>query len=149
MIEGHTAGDGDGLRRRAHRSGHKTRLVGGGVLFRCRLRQLRARFVDLNHAILETIFGQDDVGPAEGVRFDDVGTGGTIDLMDRLDDVWPREVQVLVTAFEGLSTEIGGREFLRLNHRPHRPIHDEDTFTQERFDRFIFIRHLYLSESFH
>ena len=61
----------------------------------------------------------------ERARLDDVAADGEERLVDRLDDVGPRENEVVVAPFERLSAEIFRRRVVALDVRPHRAVEDE------------------------
>jgi len=67
---------------------------------------------------------------AEGVGADQVGAGLPVRAVDAAHDVGAREIQVLVAALVLRAAEIVGVEAGRLQHRPHRPVEDEDALQQ-------------------
>ena len=134
---------------RAHGAGDEARpvrrfrvpLVGG------RPRQLRTLEVDVVDRVLERVVGLRDRGPAEGVRLDDVGAGGEILVMDGADDVGPRKdehvavpAEVPRVIREALAAEIGFRQLVALNHRPHRAVEDEDAALEQGAERIEHVR---------
>ena len=68
----------------------------------------------------------------EGARLDDVAADGEKRLVDRLDDVGPREHEVVVAALERLAAEVLGREVMALDVRPHRAVEDEHAAREGR-----------------
>ena len=78
----------------------------------------------------------DPVG-AERVRFDDIGPGGDVGLMDGRDDVRPRQVQAFVVpfqqgggVFEGAPAEIFFRQGIPLDLGPGRSVQAEHPFPE-------------------
>jgi hypothetical protein len=51
--------------------------------------------------------------------------------VDRLDDVRPRDHEVIVAADEMLAAEVGGAQLEALDRRPHRAVVDEDALLQD------------------
>src|ERR1017187_4416727 len=60
--------------------------------------------------------------------------------MDLPHHVRPRAVQALVAPFERGPSEIRGREVALLQHGPHGPVEDEDTFSQDVGERLLTLR---------
>src|SRR6185369_16235931 len=86
---------------------------------------------------LEAVVGLRDRGRGEGVGLDDVGAGLEVRAMDRADHVGPRQdEQVAVAALragmvlEARAAEVRLLERVALDHRPHRPVEDEDPLLQ-------------------
>ena len=69
----------------------------------------------------------------EGARLDDVAADGEERLVDRLDDVGPREHEVVVAPLERFPAEVLRRQVVALDVRPHRAVVDEDA-TSQRFE---------------
>ena len=87
---------------------------------------LRTLPVDGTHAIGETERGQLDAIRAERVRLEDVGAGAEVLPVDLGHQVLLRQVQLVETAIE--------EDALRVEHRSHRPVADQDALV-ERFEK--------------
>ncbi len=131
LVECHAAGDGHGLRRRAHRARDEaqppgSRRRGGGLAS-----DLRRAPVDLDGLLRQPVLRQHERRATEGVRLDHVGAGGEVLRVHPPDDVRTRQNQVLVAALEIRPAEVLGREVLRLHPGAGRPVEHEDLLGQE------------------
>ena len=136
-----TSGEIDSVAvRRTDRAGDEARpvrrlrrpLVGG------RARQPRPLDVHARRPRLERVVRLRDRGAAEGVRFDDVGAGREVLVMDGADDVGPREDEDVAVALqvarmigEALAAEVRFGQLVALDHRPHRAVEDEDAALEQ------------------
>ncbi len=73
----------------------------------------------------------------ERIRLDDVGAGVEILAVDRADDIRTREdedvavaAQILRVILEALAAEVGFRQLVALDHRPHRAVEEEDALVE-------------------
>ena len=108
LLEGHSAGDGDRLGGRSHRTGHETRFVARRTSICFRARQRRRGPVDLDGALVQAVLGEDERRAAEGVGLEDVRTGLEIAAMHPADDFRTRHVQDLVAALQVGAAEVFG-----------------------------------------
>src|SRR6185295_9310076 len=122
------AGDGDGLGRRAHRSGHE---AGAGERLRGLASHAGGRLVDLLGLRAQAVLVEHERGAAEGVGLDDVRPRGEVGRVDVADDVGPGEDEVLVAPFEVRSAEVLRGEVALLDHRPHRAVDHEDALGEQ------------------
>ena len=94
-------------------------------------RQFRGAAADLSGAIAETILGENERRAAERICFDDVRTGFQVFAVNPENHIGPREIEVLVAAFEVRATEIRGGQVLLLQHGAHRAIQYEDALAEK------------------
>ena len=133
----HVARDRERAVERADRSRHKNMAPGAGV---CRLaRQLRGLAVQFGDKFFEPVIRLGDDRAAERVRLDDVRARGDVFAVDLADHIRAREHEKVVVSFqvlplpvgEPLPAIVGFLQFVLLDHRPHRPVEDEDAFGQQ------------------
>ena len=106
-----------GLRRRGIGVASRTREFAGG-------------YVHLVHAVPDAPLGESSRRRLERARFHDIAADAEKRLVDPADHIGPREDQMVVAAFERFSPEIGSREMVALDVRPHRAVVDEDSIGQ-------------------
>ncbi len=95
-------------------------------------RQARPFVVQLVRQRLERVVGLGDGRGGERIGLDEVGAGLEVLAVDGADDIRTREdedvavaAQVLRVILEALAAEVGLRQLVALDHRPHRAIEDE------------------------
>ena len=93
--------------------------------------------VELVREVLHAVVGERNALRVERVGLDDVGAGLEILVVDRADDVRPGEHQQVVVALqvagpvsESLAAEVLLGKPVLLDHRPHRPVDDQDPLAQ-------------------
>jgi hypothetical protein len=111
-------------------------------------RELRCGLVHLVRHTLEAVVGERDRLRVERVGLDDIGAGVQVLAVDLVDDRGTREREQVVAALElaRMVREPGPPEFLLaepvgLNHRPHRPVEDEDPLAEQAVQGFQGVRH--------
>ena len=135
LVEGHAAGDGHGLRRRAHRPRDEAQAAGGRGLGRRLARDLGGAAVDLDGLVRQAVLGEHERRAPEGVRLDHVGAGREVVRVHFSDEIGPRQDQVLVAALEVRTSEILRRQVLALHPRPRRPVEHEDALGEKLLER--------------
>src|SRR6266481_3241790 len=131
LLEGDTAGDGDGLGGGAHGAGDKARLGGRGEFVGGLASEFGGAAVEEMRVGGEPVLGENNGGTAKAVCFNDVGAGREIFAVDVEDDVWARAHEIFVTAFERGAAEILGGEIALLQHRTHGAVEHKDALRQE------------------
>ena len=106
------------------------RALGGAVLVGGLAREACAGLGELGVPIADAVLPQRRQVRPEGVGLDEVGTCLEVGTVDGQDDVRPAHVEDLVAALVAL--EVVHRRVLRLQHRPHGTVGDEDTGTKDR-----------------
>ena len=81
----------------------------------------------------QPVLGEHERGRAEGVGLEDVGAGSEETLVHALDDVGPRQHEVLVAALQVGAAEVVGAEVEVLDRRAHGAVEDEDPLAEEAF----------------
>ena len=109
LIEAHMPERGQ-LGGGAHRAGHEAGLVRSGVGLRHLPRQLGGALVHGEGLILKVVLRQHDRSGTEGVGLDHIGTHLQELAVHRLHRIGAGEHQVLVTALQGRTAEILGRQ---------------------------------------
>src|SRR5262245_14060893 len=101
-------------------------------------REARRRDVQLTDDRLQAVIGLGYGGAVETIRLDDVASGLEIGVMNRRDDVGPRQDQQVVVSFEiagmrleALSSKVGFGQAMPLNHRAHRTVEHENPAGQQ------------------
>src|SRR5216683_5088933 len=131
LLEGDTAGDGDGLGGGAHGTGDKARLGGRGEFVGGLASEFGGAAVEEMRVGGEPVLGENNGGTAKAVCFNDVGAGREIFAVDVEDDVWARAHEIFVTAFERGAAEILGGEIALLQHGTHGAVEHKDALRQE------------------
>ena len=135
LVEGHSARDGHGLGRRAHRSGNETEARGGGGRGCGFARDLGRPAVDLQGLVRQVVLGEHEGRGPEGIRLDHVRAGGQVVAVHPEDDVRPGQDEVLVAALELSAPEVLRRQLLPLEPCSGGPIEDEDPLREELVER--------------
>jgi hypothetical protein len=124
-----TSGESEAVRF----AGHEARLLRRRNVVRGLAADLRRRLVDLVNVRLEVIVGERDRLRVEGVGLDDVGARFEVLAMHFVEhrragdgeDV-AGALQVARMRREPVAAELALRESVALDHRPHRPVQDEN-----------------------
>ncbi len=109
---------------------HPARPVRRGRLVGRLPGQRRAGLRVLVDPVRDAVLVQAGQVRVEGVRPDAVHAGVQVGRVDRLDHVRPGDVQHLVAALVPLEVTVH-RQVVRLQHRPHRPVGDDNAFGQD------------------
>src|SRR6266851_4301764 len=131
LLEGDTAGDGDGLGGGAHGAGDKARLGGRGEFVGGLASEFGGAAVEEMRVGGEPVLGENNGGTAKAVCFNDVRAGREIFAVDVEDDVWAGAHEIFVAAFERGAAEILGGEIALLQHRTHGAVEHKDALRQE------------------
>ena len=109
-----------------------------GELVRSGAGDTRRLYVHLVYMILETVMGLRDCGGIEGVGLGDICAGGEIRTMDLAHHLGLGQHEDVIVADQPIrvchkarAAEIALVQFVRLDHRPHRSIEEQDAVAQE------------------
>lgn len=130
-VEGDAAGDGDGLGGGAHGTGDKAGAAVLGFKFSGGLASDAGREgVDFVDSVFEAEFGEGDGMAAEGIGFDDVGTGLVVLTMDITDPIGACEKEVFRAVFKGGATPVFDGGVKLLEHGAHGAIEDKNSLLE-------------------
>src|SRR5580704_2773207 len=121
----------DRFRRGAHRARHEARLCGGGELVGGLASEFRGAAVQLQRAIAQAVFRENDWRATKGICFDDVRAGFEVFFVDAEDDIRARDHEIFVAALEMRPAEVRGFQVHLLQHRAHCAIQDEDALAEK------------------
>jgi hypothetical protein len=82
---------------------------------------------------LQAVFGKNNHRPSEGISLNDICAGLQVLAMDFEHDFRTALHQVLITAFQGRTSEVLGAKVTLLQHGPHCAINDQNPFSQQLF----------------
>ena len=103
-----------------------------------RSRVLRARYVQFVGQLFHLVVRHRDGSGIEGIGLDQICAGCQILRVNLLDDLWLGEreqivvpLQIVGPVLKPFAAVVYFPQFVTLDHRPHRPVDDDDSFAQE------------------
>ena len=136
LVEGGAARHGDGLGRRTHGARDESGPVRRRKFLRGVPSDLGGEAVDLERAIGQAVFREDEGRRPERVGLDHVGARREVLLVHPQDDVRARAHEVLVASLELLPAEVGRGQVLPLEPRSRGAVQDQDALRQHLPERF-------------